>query len=258
MRLKDKAIIVTGSTTGIGEAIARRIVAEGGRVIIHGRDKTAGKRLTKSLGAGRAVLHIDDLIDATAPARIVSAAVKAFGRLDGIVNNAAYILRSNLENTDAELFDRCMAINVRAPMLLIRSGVEYLKKMRGCVLNVGSINGHCGESNQLAYSISKGALLTLSRNLGDALGPAGVRVNHLIVGWVLSENERKLKIREGLPPRWHKNPPRAFVPTGRMTRPQDIASAAVFWLSDESRLFSGCVVELEQYPMIGRNPLKEA
>ncbi len=257
MQLKDKAIIITGSTGGIGEAIARAVVAEGGHVLIHGIERADGEKIVASLGAGQAALHIDDLVDPQAPSRIISAAMTAFGRIDGLVNNAAWILRSNIDTTDAATFDRCMAINVRAPMLLVRAGLEPLKQSRGCVLNIGSINGYCGEPNQLAYSMSKGALLTMSRNLADALGPVGVRVNHFVLGWVLSENERKLKIKEGLPSDWHEHPPRAFVPTGKMTRPADVAAAAVFWLSEASRPFSGCVVELEQYPMIGRNPPKE-
>src|SRR5438045_2324871 len=113
MRLQNKSIIVTGSTTGIGEAMARRFVAEGARVLIH-----------------------------------------------------------------------------------------------------GSINGYCGEANQLAYSLSKGALITFSRNLADAFGRDRVRVNHMNLGWVLSPNEYKLKVSEGLPEDWPDHPPAAFAPSG--------------------------------------------
>jgi NAD(P)-dependent dehydrogenase (short-subunit alcohol dehydrogenase family) len=255
MRLKDKCIIVTGSTTGIGEAIARRCVAEGARVLIHGLEKDLGQKVVADLKQSVA-LHIDDLADADAPARIVAAAEKAFGRIDAIVNNAAWIVRSNLETTDAALFDRAMAINVRAPMLMIRSAISHLKSTRGCVLNIGSINGYCGEANQLAYSVSKGALITLTRNLADALGADQVRINQLNLGWVLSPNEYALKIKEGLPPDWPDHPPKAFAPSGRIMSPETISAASVYWLSDESRPVSGSVLEIEQYPVIGRNPIK--
>ena len=256
MRLRDKVIVVTGSTTGIGEAMARRFVAQGARVLVHGLERDLGERVVADLGKS-AALHIDDLTDPAAARRIVEAAVGAFGRLDGLVNNAAWIVRSNLQTTDAALFDRCMAINVRAPMLLIQSALPHLQRSQGAVLNIGSINGYCGESNQLAYSISKGALMTLSRNLADALGREKVRVNHLNLGWVLSENEYKLKMKEGLPADWPEHPPAAFAPSGRIMTPDLIAAAAVFWIADESRPISGSVLELEQYPVIGRNPLKE-
>jgi NAD(P)-dependent dehydrogenase (short-subunit alcohol dehydrogenase family) len=256
MKLKDKAIIVTGSTTGIGEAIARRCVAEGAKVLVHGRDQTRGEQLVASLGKA-AVLHIDDLTDAEAPQRVVAAALSAFGRIDGIVNNAAFIVRSNLETTDAALFDKVMAINVRAPLLIIRAAIEPLQASQGAVVNIGSINAYTGEARQLAYSVSKGALMTLSRNLANVLAVDHVRVNHLNVGWVITPNEYKLKMSEGLPEGWSDNPDLDSVPTGKMTQPEEIATHVVFWLSDESRPISGCVVELEQYPVIGRIPLKE-
>ena len=256
MRLKDKVIIVTGSTTGIGEAIARRCVAEGASVLIHGTQRDAGEKVLASLGAA-ATLHIDDLSEASAAPRLIAAALAAFGKLDGLVNNAAWLVRSNIHTTDAALFDRAMAINVRAPLLLIKAALESLEATRGCVLNIGSINAYTGEANQLAYSVSKGALMTLSRNLADALGPRGVRVNHFNVGWVLTPNEYQLRISERLGTDWPEHIPTAYAPSGRILTPEHIAGAAVYWLSDESRPISGSVMELEQYPIIGRNPVKE-
>ena len=182
MKLQDKVILVTGSTTGIGEAIALRCSAEGAKVVVHGRDRQRGQAVVASLD-GPGVFHSDDISDPDAPGRIVQAAVGAFGRIDGIVNNAAWIIRSDLKTTDADLFDRCMAINVRAPMLLVKAALDELKATQGCVLNIGSVNGYCGEANQLAYSISKGALITLSRNLADTFARDHVRVNHFNVGW---------------------------------------------------------------------------
>jgi NAD(P)-dependent dehydrogenase (short-subunit alcohol dehydrogenase family) len=256
MRLADKVIIITGSTTGIGEAMARRFVAEGARVLVHGLERDLGKKVVADLGEGKAALHIDDLADPAAPGRIVQAALSAFGAVDAVVNNAAWIVRSNIETTDATLFDRCMAVNVRAPLLLVQAALPHLTRAHGCVLNIGSINGYCGEANQLAYSLSKGALITFSRNLADALGRDRVRVNHMNLGWVLSPNEYRLKVSEGLPADWPDHPPAAFAPSGRILTPAQVATAAVYWVGDESRPVSGTVMELEQYPVIGRNPIK--
>lgn len=256
MQLKDKVIIVTGSTTGIGQAIARRCVAQGASVVVNGRNRQRGQEVVAELGSA-AILHIDDMADPNAPQRLVEAAIGAFGRLDGIVNNAAYIVRSDLYTTDVELFDKVIAINTRAPFLMIKAGVEHLKKSRGAVVNIGSINAYTGEARQLAYSISKGGLMTLSRNLANVLAHDHVRVTHFNVGWVITPNEYQLKMSEGLPEGWSDNPEPEHVPTGKMTQPQDIAAHAVFWLSDESRPISGSVIDLEQYPIIGRIPLKE-
>ena len=256
MRLQDKVIIVTGSTTGIGEMTARRCVAEGARVLIHGRNRDRGEQIVAELGAA-AALHTDDMVDPEAPPRLIEAAINAFGKLDGIVNNAAYIIRSTLDTTDADLFDRVMAINARAPLLMIKAGVEHLKQTKGAVVNIGSINAYTGEPRQLAYSMSKSALVTMSRNLANVLAYDQVRITHFNVGWVITPNEYRLKMSEGLPEGWSDQPDPEHVPTGRMTQPEEIAAHAVFWLSDDSRPISGSVIDLEQYPVIGRIPLKE-
>ena len=256
MRLQDKVVLVTGSTTGIGEAIARRVLAEGARVMFHGRDAERGRALAAEAG-GRARFVKADLAEPDAPARVIDAVITEFGRLDALVNNAASVARSDLANTDASFFDTMMAVNVRAPLLLVRAAYPHLRRSEGCVLNIGSINAYCGERNLLAYSVSKGALMTMSRNLADALCFEKIRVNHFNVGWVLTPNEIKTKVADGLPPDWFEHVEPQYAPSGRIMQPEIIAEAAVYWLSDESRPISGSVVELEQYPMIGRNPVKK-
>lgn len=257
MELKDKAIIVTGSTTGIGRAIARRCVAEGAHVLIHGRNERSARELEKEL-APNAAVHIDDLTDPEAPARVVAAAAQAFGKLDCLVNNAAFVVRADIRSTDAALFDRIVATNVRAPLLLIQAALDLLAASKGCVLNIGSINSYSGEAHMLPYSVSKGALMTLSRNLGDSLHlEYGVRVNHFNVGWVLTENEHRYKIEDGLPEDWPTRLPHEVNPSGTLIKPETIAAAAVFWLSDASRPISSSVIDLEQWPLIGRNLPKE-
>jgi len=255
MRLLDKVILVSGSTTGIGEAIARRCVAEGAKVVIHGRDSERGQALLNEF-PDRMSLAIGDLADPNVPSRLVAEAVAPCGRLDGLVNNAALTTRSNLSSTDAAFFDRMLAVNTRAPLLLIQAALPFLKQSRGAVLNIGSINAYCGEANLLAYSISKGGLMTLSRNLADALCYDQIRVNHFNVGWVLSPNEYRQKIADGLSKNWPEHLDPRFAPSGKLLEPADIAAAAVYWLSDESRPISGTVLELEQYPIVGRNPTK--
>ena len=99
--------------------------------------------------------------------------------------------------------------------------------------------------------------MTLTRNVADAHAEEGIRVNQLNVGWTLTPNERALKTKEGLPGDWPSRLPRPFAPSGRLLSPEEIAWAAVYFLSDESVLINGTVLDLEQYPVIGRNPPKE-
>ena len=249
-------VVVTGSTSGIGEAIARRAVAEGARVLVHGLEPDLGEAVAGSLGEA-AALHIDDLGDPAAAARVIEAALSAFGRIDALVNNAARVQRSTIETTDAAVFDEVIAVNTRAPLLLIRAALVELEKARGAVLNIGSVNAWCGEPTFVAYSASKGALMTLTRNLGDTLHrERGVRVNQINPEWVLTDGEKRVQERQGNPPDWHEKIPKEWAPSGRLILPEEIAAAAVYWIGDESRPISGSVVDLGQFPVIGRNPPK--
>jgi len=262
MRLKDRVILVTGSTTGVGEAIARAAAAEGARVIVHGTKREAGQAVAADINesTGREAAHfaMADLSEPHSISTLVAdAAAFGGGRLDALVNNAAMITRSDLESTTAEIFDRTMAVNARAPMLLIQAALPHFRNGGGGrVLNIGSINAHCGERNQLAYSMSKAALVTLTRSLADAHGAEGLRVNCLNLGWVLTPNEYQLKIREGLPPDWPEKISRHNAPAGRIFKPEEIGAAAVFFLSDDAALLNGGVLDYEQFPVIGRNPEK--
>jgi NAD(P)-dependent dehydrogenase (short-subunit alcohol dehydrogenase family) len=259
MRLENKVIIVTGSCTGIGRAIARRCVSEGARVVIHGLERDLGAQVVAELGADRAALLITDLTSSDAPARLVETALQAFGRLDAVVNNAALVHTGNIHTTDGPYFRRMMEINLIAPYLLIQAALPELRKTRGCVLNIGSVNAHSGEPNLMPYSVSKGALMTLTRNLGDTLHREdGVRVNQINPGWVLTENEAARKREHGLADDWYKAVPRVYAPAGRILWPDEIAVAAIYWLADESGPISGQIVDLEQHPFIGRNPPKDA
>jgi NAD(P)-dependent dehydrogenase (short-subunit alcohol dehydrogenase family) len=253
MRLKDKVVVVTGSTSGIGEAIATRCVAEGARVLVHGLEQGLGEAVVATLGKA-AALHVDDLEDPEAAPRIVQAAVSAFGRVDALVNNAGRVQRGTIETTDAKAWDEVLAVNVRAPLLLIRAALEELERNKGAVLNIGSVNAYCGEQTFVAYSASKGALMTLTRNLGDTLHrERGIRINQINPDWVLTEGEKVVQARHGQPADWYERVPKEFAPAGRLILPEEIAGAAVYWIGDESRPFSGSVVELGQFPLLGRN-----
>tara|TARA_Y100000768_G_scaffold267297_1_gene204192 strand:- start:95 stop:886 length:792 start_codon:yes stop_codon:yes gene_type:complete len=259
MRLKDKVIIITGSTMGIGKAIAKKAVSEGAKIIIHGLEKDLGLELQNDLGKQNAVLHIEDLSNEGCSNRLVSLAIKTWNKLDGVVNNAALVISSNIEDTDKKLLQNVININTLAPFFLIKSALTHLAKTNGAVLNIGSVNAWSGEPNLLAYSISKGALMTMTRNMGDSLHrDYNVRVNQINPGWVLTEKEIARKKEHGLKNDWFKELPDIYAPSGKIILPDEIATSAIYWLSDESGPISGQVVDLEQYPMIGRNMSKDS
>jgi NAD(P)-dependent dehydrogenase (short-subunit alcohol dehydrogenase family) len=258
--LAGKTALVTGSASGIGEAIARRLAEEGARVVIHGlpSQRDDAEKIAREIGGG-AVVQTGDLCEPDVCAEVVEATVASLGRIDILVNNAAVVTRARIEETDATFFDRVIQTNLRAPLLLIRAALPHFRKQGGGrVLNIGSINAYCGEAALLAYSISKGGLMTLTRNLADALAVDGVRVNQINPGWVLTANEHAIKVREGLSENWFNQIPREHAPGGRIFQPAEVAHFAVQFLGVQGELVSGTVMELEQFPVIGRNPVKAA
>jgi NAD(P)-dependent dehydrogenase (short-subunit alcohol dehydrogenase family) len=257
MRLENKVILITGGYTGIGNAIVRCCLREGARVIVNGLREEKARKVISELGAENLVVHTQDITEETAAEQLVKIAIDTFGKLDAVVNNAAIIQSSNMATTDMDFLKRILAVNTLAPFAVIKATLPHLIKTKGCVLNIGSINAWSGEPNLLAYSISKGALMTLTRNLGDTLfRENGVRVNQINPGWVLTENELANQKALGKKEGWDKDIPKMFAPANRLFKPEEIAAAAIFLLSDECGPVSAQVIELEQYPMIGRNVAK--
>lgn len=255
--LIDKAILVTGSTSGIGLATATRLVAEGAKVMIHGQSLSEAQGVAKALGPQCAAVA-GELGDETVPQQLVDATVQAFGRIDGLANNAGISPRGVLGQTTAELFAHTFAINTRAPLMCADAAINAFRaqKSPGAIVNIGSINALCGQADLTVYSMSKGALLTMTRNHADALGPENIRVNQLNVGWTFTANEDAIQQREGRKPGWETQLPKVFAPRGRLVQPHEVAAHVAFWLSDDSAPASGQVYELEQYPMVGRNRMQ--
>jgi len=257
MLLRDKVVLITGSTTGIGAASARLAVANGAKVMLHGLEEELARAVQQDLGDAAHYI-IADVSEPTNCERIVQATVAHFGRIDALVNNAAVVTRSDLDSTDAAMFDHIIGINLRAPILIIREAVKAFTAQGtgGTILNIGSINALSGAPNLLAYSAAKAGLLTVTRNLANALGTQGIRVNQLNPGWITTPNEIALKIREGLPEGWQNNVPPVFAPTGRLTTPEEVAQHVVFWISDASAPANGVDYVVEQYSPMGRNSAK--
>ncbi|RED50807.1 SDR family NAD(P)-dependent oxidoreductase [Aestuariispira insulae] len=264
MLLKNKNILVTGSTAGIGFGIVKQALSEGANVMVHGQNPDKLKEARHQLeveGFGEQVaVHGCDLTKPEAAEELVEACVTELGSLDGLVNNAGVFPRNDVETVTAEDFDWIVAVNMRAPMLLAQAAVRHwrTRSYPGTIVNIGSINAHCGQPNLLAYSMSKGGLQTMTRNLGDALGPEKIRVNQLNVGWTYTEMEHQTQLSEGRPEDWLSQVPSAFAPSGTLLVPENIANHVVFWLSERSAPVNGSVYEVEQYPLIGRNKIAES
>lgn len=254
MLLKDKVVLVTGSTTGIGAAIARTCWAHGASVMIHGRNEERAAEMCREVPE-RMHYVLSDLAAVTNGDEMIQAVVSHYGRFDVLINNAGQSPRNRIDSITPEQFDWVVGLNARAPLFLSQAAVKQFRAQTGggVIVNIGSINAYCGESQLLGYSMTKGALMTMTRNLGNALCAEGIRVNQLNVGWTLTPNESDIKQNEGFPEEWESYIPDTYAPSGRLLRPEDIAEHAVFWASDKSAPANGVVYEVEQYPVVGRN-----
>jgi len=244
--LTGKVAVVTGSTQGLGAAIATLYVKEGAQVVLTGLSSKDGSALAKKLGKD-AVFEQTNLVRVDDCRRLIEVAVKRFGKVDILVNNAVDATRATVDDVTPEIFDGIFALNLRAPLLLAQHAIKSLRKERGVIINIGSINAFMGEPSLLVYAASKGALQTASRNLANYLKFDRVRVYCVNCGWMDTEGERAMMTQLGHPADFLDRAGKDW-PLGRILKPSEIAEVALFLASDKGAPFSGQVIELEQFP----------
>jgi NAD(P)-dependent dehydrogenase (short-subunit alcohol dehydrogenase family) len=246
--LANKVALVTGSTSGIGRGIAEHFATLGARVVVHGPREAQARDVAERLGRDAAFVAAD-LADVDACRHVVRFTVERCGGIDVLVNNAAMTTRGCLEDAPVELWDAIMNVNLRAPFLCLQEAVKSMKaRGGGSILNIGSVNAYIGEPKLGPYSVSKGGLMTLTRNAAATLNRHRIRVNQINVGWTLTEGEDRVKREEGKGADWLEQAI-ATRPFGRLLMPHDIAAAAAYFASDDSALVTGTVMDLEQYPV---------
>ncbi|MFL5862942.1 MAG: SDR family NAD(P)-dependent oxidoreductase, partial [Solirubrobacteraceae bacterium] len=181
--LQSAVALITGGTSGIGLGIARRLLAEGARVVITGRNRERGTSALAQLSPhGDAAFVSADAGDADAVQASLAVALERFGRLDILVNNAGIALTERLVDTPVDAFDRLMAANVRGPFLYARACFDALCQSRGSMVHIGSDAGLRAEQPIGAYSVSKAALVMMSQVLALDGAPHGVRSNCVCPG----------------------------------------------------------------------------
>ena len=250
--LANRVALVTGSTSGIGKGIAEHFASLGARVVVHGRDTQAGAQLVEAIRSrgGDAAFLQGDLADEAVCRSLVRGTVERFGGLDILVNNAA----STVPRLDRERDDGVLGPH------------DGDQPARAVHPDAGSAHGDEGarrridrqhrfdqrllrQDNLGPYSVSKGGLMTMTRNAAVGFARHRVRVNQLNVGWTLTEGEERVKREEeGLGPDWLADAVKTR-PFGRLLSPQDIAHAAAYFASDDSAVITGSVLDLEQFPI---------
>lgn len=248
MRIQNKSVIVTGSGGGIGEGIAMRLAAEGGRVIVNDINAAAAQRVAEAIRAAGGTAHAvaADVTQGADMARLVAAAVSHFGRLDVMVNNAGWTHRNRpaLEVSESD-FDRCFDVNVKSLYLAtVHATPVFRAQGGGSFITIASTAGLRPRPGLTWYNASKGAAITLSKSLAAELGPDNIRVNCInpvfnpdtglsaeFAGGPLDDVRRAKFL--------------STIPLGRFSTALDVANAVLYLASDEAAFVSGVCIEVD-------------
>ena len=246
MRFHNRAVIVTGGSKGIGEGCSRVLCAEGGLVAILARGKDAGEKLARELteqGPGRAIYIGCDVSDAHALRSAIEQTVKAFGRLDCIINNAgAHPPATRIDDTSLEDMEQLLRLNYMSTFAGSKFAVPHLRKTRGTIINISSMVAIVGQDQSSAYCATKGAQLGLTRALAVELGPEGIRVNAICPGNVDTPLMRDWAAT--LPdPQSALDRVSALQLNGRMGTIEEIGRIALFLATEDSAFMTGQALE---------------
>ena len=246
MRLTDKVAIVTGGGSGFGEGIARRFAAEGAAVVVNDINEAGGRRVAGAIAeqGGRALFVHADVAKAADVKRMVSQALAAYGRLDIMVNNAGFTHKNQpMLNVPEDVFDRIFAVNVKSIYLAAQEVVPVFRRQGGgVIINTASTAGLRPRPGLTWYNASKGAAITMTKSMAVELAPDKIRVNCLCP--VAGETAMLADFMGADTP---ENRARfvASIPLGRLSRPDDIASAALYLASDEAAFVTGVALEVD-------------
>jgi NAD(P)-dependent dehydrogenase (short-subunit alcohol dehydrogenase family) len=251
LSMAGKVAVVTGGTQGLGEATAHLFADRGASgIVICGRNKDNGARVRKALERkGPKTVFVEaELGNLDDCRRVIAEADRVFGRLDTLVNSAAVTDRGTIWDTSPELFDRMFAVNVRAPFFLMQAAAKLVRReaTRGTMVNIISMSGHGGQTFITAYCSSKGALITLTKNVAFSLMRDGIRVNGLCIGWMDTPGEDRIrKMYHGVSDGWLEDA-EATLPFGRLIKPEEVARAIAYLSTDESGLMTGSIIDFDQ------------
>jgi NAD(P)-dependent dehydrogenase (short-subunit alcohol dehydrogenase family) len=243
MRLEGRVAIITGAASGIGRASAREFAREGARVIVADINLVGAQETVKQIEtAGGVALAVETDVSAPESAQhLVEQTLHSFGRINVLFNNAAIQVNKTIEDTTFEEWNREIAINLGGVFLCSKYSLPHLRKTKGCVINMASVNGFFVEPMCAGYCATKGAIVALTKAMAIDHGKDGIRVNCMCPGWIdagLAQEYFELQ----------SNPAEARAAAGtlhalgRIGQPEEVARVAVFLASDDASFMTGSSV----------------
>jgi NAD(P)-dependent dehydrogenase (short-subunit alcohol dehydrogenase family) len=240
MRLQGKTALVTGSTSGIGQAIAEAFAREGARVVVNGRNAQRGQAVVDAIRAkgGQATFLAADQESVEGVRRLAKEATAVFGSIDILVNNAGIFPFAPLEQVDEATFDTTYAINVKGPFFLTAALAPLMaERGSGKIINITTMVAHVGEPTMSLYGSTKAALTLLTKSWATELGPRGVNVNAIAPGPTYTP------ATEGMMEGLHQLA--TALPAKRVAQASEIAAAAVYLASDEADFVHGATIPVD-------------
>jgi NAD(P)-dependent dehydrogenase (short-subunit alcohol dehydrogenase family) len=246
MRLKDKVAIVTGSSKGIGEGIAKVFSKEGAKVVITCRHDEEGQKMVDSIKAlkGDAIFVKTDVTKSQDIQNMIDVCIKTFGKLDILVNNAGYHISKNAEETSEQEWEFIQNTNLRSTFLCSKYAIPHLKKTKGNIVNISSMVGVVGQPNAAAYSATKGGQIAMTKNMAIDFAKDGIRVNVICPGWIATPLVEDWFVQQKDP-----QAARQYIygqhPLGRIGTIEECGYLAAFLVSDEAAFITGTVVNID-------------
>jgi meso-butanediol dehydrogenase / (S,S)-butanediol dehydrogenase / diacetyl reductase len=242
MSFAGRVVLITGSTTGIGEACAHVFAESGAKVMVSGRHERRGRAVAEAIGAagGRAQFAAADLREPGACERLVGDTVERWGGLDVLINNAGILYTANALDTSDEQWLDTMAVNVNALFYLSRAAVKHMKAAgRGAIVNIASEWGLNGEANHVAYCASKGAVIQITRCMALDHARDNIRVNSVSPGEIHTRMVDDILAKRGGDPADNLRELAAGIPMRRLAHPTEVARCVHFLASDLASYVTG-------------------
>ena len=240
--LKDKVIVVSGGTKGVGRAASEEFAKQGAKVVIGGRDADAGNmavRMMKTYGS-EGIFVYTDLMKTEDCKRLFDMAIKKFKKIDGFFNYAGITPVSSLDTCDENTFDQIMTVNFKACFFCCQQAVIRMRENGGgSIVLTGSAHAWGGQKDRAAYACSKGILRTLMEHIAHNYAREQIRCNYLTLGWTPTEGEVALRVSQGENEAELRKRAAGILPMGRMCERNDYVEAIIYMLSDASAMMTG-------------------